>query len=448
MDPKRRTKGGIALKIRHIIMFLAASLPLLAGCSADLPDTSEQKVYPDSSGEVSAAPFDSANYTSEPSNANLQYLGEQDLTKTAAYKLYIKNYAPNASEPVIEWERVSSGRLADRLTERISSDLSPDLCDKIDNSLPYLSKKNMFEDLTNYIDKTAPQWEEYNDLLTGSCMGKYFYPTTITISPNVLLYSKSAVSSRGADPLTQWRNGQWTISDLRSILGDSVRAIGGQSTAENFLASNGAGLLTVDQNGKVASNLHSEEFMGSAEFISANCENTPLNGSAYYLKEGIESLQSGESLFLSITEDELKRIRSEYPESDLEIVPFPRGDDSDVQYYYTLSEGYLVPKRAKNIRGAASFINCSRIAAYSAETNNNHLSEQDIRTLSAIRRAGISQLVFNTNYCLDGEANSASGRIISAMYSGGTGTIPLDELIRTLEIPIVRAISEHNQSAG
>lgn len=435
------------MKIRHIIMLFAVALPLLAGCSADQPNRSGEELSTDGSSEISAAPFDSLSYTAEPFSADLQYLGNQDLTETAAYELYIKNYAPNAEGPVIEWERVSPRRLADRLTERISSDLSPDLCDKIDNSLPYLSKKNLYEDLTDYIDKTAPQWEEFGFISDGSDLGKYFYPTSITISPNVLLYSKSSISSRGDDPLTQWLNGKWSMSDLRAILGNTSHAIGGWSTAENILASNGMELFSVDGSGKVASNLHSEKFSESAEFVSENCENALSSEKSYYLRKGIESLQSGEYLFLSITESELEQVRREYPESDFEIVPFPREDESGVQYYYTLCEGYLVPKRAKNIRGAASFINCSRIAAYSADMDNESLSERDIRTLSAIRRAGITQLVFDTNYCLDGEANNASSRIIAAMYSDGANAVSLEELIKTLEVPIVRAIGEHNQTA-
>lgn len=436
------------MKIRNIVMLLAACLPLLAGCSADQPAPSAVKMTSDSSCEASSAPFDAESYSAEPFSANLQYLGEQDLTKTAAYEIYIKNYAPDANGSVIKWEHVSPRRLADRLTERISSDLSPDLCDKLDNSLPYLSQKNLYEDLTEYIDKTAPQWEEYNFLSDGSAMGRYFYPTSITISPNVLLYSKSAVSSRGAaDPLTQWRNGKWTMEDLRAVLKNTARAIGGWSTAENILASNGTELFTVDQNGKISSNLHSEEFKESAEFVSKNCENALSSGNGYFLQKGIESLQSGEQLFLSITEDELEEIRRDYPESDFEIVPFPREDGSGVQYYYTLCEGYLVPKRAKNIRGAASFINCSRIAAYSSETEYKYLTEQDIRTLSAIRRANTSQLVFDTNRCLNSEANSASSRIIFAMYSEDANAAPLEELLKSLEVPIEKAVAEHNQSA-
>lgn len=427
-----------------------AVLPIMSGCSAEPISESNKNVSSEYSEESSAVPFDIVSEPIAADTPNLQYLGSSDPTKSPAYELYIKNYAQNISGSVIEWERVSPEKLADRLSERMSSDLSPDLCDKIDNSFPYLAKKNLYEDLTKYIDITAPQWESYAEFITFSGAGgngRYFYPTSITVSPYVLLYRKSAFPRYSTeDPLTLWHNGEWTFSAMERSLGGHT-AIGGSLLAENFLAASGASLFSVNQNGKVTSNLHSKGFVDVAAFVASNCDDEDQMRS-YYLQSGIESLQSGKYVFLSINESELDSVRRDYPESDYEIVPFPRSDSSDKQYYYAAAEGYLVPKRAKNIKAAASFINCSRIAAQTngSPSEVSHLTETDTQTLSEIRSAELSQLVFNTNYCLDSTANLSAADIISEIYKSGTDTQALDEFIRAAEAPIIRSISEINQS--
>lgn len=423
------------------------ALTIISGCSAEPISKSNKSVESEYSEGSSTVPFDIVSEPFTADNPNLQYLGSSDPTKTIAYELYIKNYAQNAEGSVIEWEHVSPEKLADRLTERISSDLSPDLCDKIDNSFPYLANKNLYEDLTKYIDITAPQWESYAEFITSSSAGgngRYFYPTTITVSPYVLLYSKNAFPRYGTeDPLTLWNNGEWTFSAMERSLGGNT-AIGGSSLAENFIAASGAPIFSVERNGKVTSNLHSEGFAESALFVAANCS----EDSAYYLQSGIELLQSGKYVYLSITESELDRVRRSYPESDYDIVPFPRLDSSDKQHYYAFAEGYLVPKRAQNIKAAASFINCSRIAAQTngSQSKASHLTETDIKTLTEIRSAELSQLVFNTNYCLDNAANSSTAEIISGIYKSGSDPQSLEEFIKAAEAPILRSIGEINKS--
>ncbi len=442
-------KGENTVKAKQIIMIAALALmPLIVGCSNGGTDVSYRNTLSEYSTESSAEPFDTVNSYSDTNDPNLQYLGSQDLTKSPAYELYMKNYAQNIDGNVIEWERVSPSFLAERLSERISSDLSPDLCDKIDNSLPYLSKKNLYEDLTEYIDITAPQWESYAEYISASAAGKgrYFYPTSITASPYVLLYSKSRLSRYGVDdPLTLWHNGEWTLGTIEQAFA-GYHVIGGSALAENFLASSGTSLFTIERNGKVTSNLHTESFARSAAFVAANC--TQDSSSTYHFADGIGSLQSGEYLFLSITESELEQIRHDYPESDFEIVPFPRSDSADKHYYYATAEGFLVPKRAKNIKAAASFINCSRIAAqtYTTPSGSTNLSDTDIQTLSEIRSADLSQLVFDTNRCLDSDANSSVGSIFLLIYTYGDDRQSLEEFIKKVEVPILKSISEINQN--
>lgn len=436
------------MKAKQIIMIAAlAFMPLIVGCSGDGTDESYRNTPSEYSTESSAEPFDTVNSYSNTNDPNLQYLGSQDLTNSPAYELYIRSYAQNSGGNVIEWERVSPENLAERLSERISSDLSPDLCDKIDNSLPYLSKKNLFEDLTGYIDITAPQWESYAEYInaSGGGKGRYFYPTSITASPYLLMYSKSRISRYGiTDPLTLWHNGEWTLGTIEQAFG-GYHVIGGSALTENFLASSGTSLFTIERNGKVTSNLHTEGFAKSAAFVAVNCAKN--GGYSYRFTDGIESLQNGEYLFLSITQSELERVRRDYPESDFEIVPFPRSDSADKHYYYATAEGYLVPKRAKNIKAAASFINFSRIAAQTNESKgSSSLSETDIQTLSEIHSADLSQLVFDTNRCLDSDANSSVSSIFLLIREFGDDQQLMEEFIKQIEVPILKSISEINQT--
>lgn len=436
-----RIRGDAVNTKQKIIALVLLPILLIGGCSAEQPNDLS-KTVPSEYSDESSAPFD---LVSEPlvTAPELKYLGSTDLTGSPAYKLYLKGYAQNTGDNVIEWEYVSSRALASRLSERISADLSPDLCDKIDNSIPYLTNKNLYEDLTEYIDITAPQWEAYAEYITRSGKARYFYPTTITVSPYVLLYRKSAFPRYGTeDPLTLWNGGEWTFGTLEQSLGGN-KAVGGTALAENLLAASGTLLFSVDPNGRVTSNLHSESFFGAAAFIAANS----TAKRSYYLTSGIESLQSGEFVYLSITADELDRVRRDYPEIDFGIVPFPRSDDADTHYYYASAEGYLVPKRAKNIKAAASFINCSRIAAQNNDplSERTHLLESDVKTLMSLRSAELSQLVFDTNRCLDDSTSSAVGSIFSEIYTKGSDTQSFEEFIKSVEAPILKSISEINQ---
>jgi len=90
------------------------------------------------------------------------------------------------------------------------------------------------------------------------------------------------------------------------------------------------------------------------------------------------------SMFMCTDERTLGELRTLSPSFNVGIVPFPQFDSDGTYYVRAVSEGFLVPKGAKNIRNAASFINCSRIA----ETSDDGINLSAAATTSSSSTRG------------------------------------------------------------
>ena len=92
----------------------------------------------------------------ELTDPNLTYFGYYDMRVAGdvkpAVKLFEETYGGKIDYVQCNWdERV------EKLQILISSGDSPDLVDKEDNTFPLLISKNVYEDLTDYIDLSQVQ---------------------------------------------------------------------------------------------------------------------------------------------------------------------------------------------------------------------------------------------------------------------------------------------------
>ena len=157
----------------------------------------------------------------------------------------------------------------------------------------------------------------------------------------------------------------------------------------------GTSLIEKDENGKFVSLVDSENYLKMREFFTNNpCEQRSDGGVG--IRQTFTAFVCADDVFFG----EL---------------------DSETPYYVrAVSDGYLGPKGAKNIRSAASFINCSRIA----ETSDEGIKERrktmkdlgflqsDIEWIENIR-GGDYELVLDEGACLDKEANASISLIFS-----------------------------------
>lgn len=403
-------------KICAAVLCIAAAF--CCGCQSSSSYDSHTAYSAKTQSTVSEAAFTVPSNTASTVQSNeITYFGSRDISSAA--ELFAKNSGGTVMTEIAGSDYINV------LSEKISADTSPDLCDKVDNTFPYLISKNLYEDLTNYIDITSPQWTELTDVIERYSFkgGRYFYPTTVKVMPQFLIYVKTTYIQCGnlPDPEKLWLNNEWTWSAFEQgangILNNPASGadvlVCGSEVFDNFLASSGEPLFSQNGN-RFFNGLSTENANLVSEFLSP-----------YKLKHASVFYADGEianTVFLSGDEKTLAALRK----TDLTVgaVPYPRDENADAYYCKAVSEGFLVPKGAKNIQSAASFINCSRIADASKEQREKNdkkliesgLLRSDVEWLYSLRSSDkMTPLLVDEN-CFDDAANAAIKKILT--YSG------------------------------
>lgn len=434
-----------ALKRVSAAVLFGAAL-VLCGCQSSSHSAGSTGGAGTSRPEITQSSSSEAAFTvthnAEPVSisADITYFGNRDIS--AAAELYTANNGGS-----VKIERAGANYLSE-LSERINADNSPDLCDKTDNTYPYLMSMNYYEDLTNYIDTTSPQWADINDIIELYSFkgGRYFYPTTVRIMPQLLLYVKSTYVQCGniPDPEKLWLKGEWTWETFRQGARSVIESeestatllVSGANVFDNFLATTGASLFP-RTGSRFANGFASDNASRVNELLSAY----DVSYSRVYDVEG----EMSRAVFLSGDEQTLAKLRK----TDLAVgaVPYPRYDGSDEYFCKAVTEGYLVPKGAKNIQSAASFINYSRVAAISPEQRlrerkaliDSGLLRSDVEWLENLRGAVGAKPVIVGGDCFDSETNAAVRRILD---SGGS--ITWNETVAENSPAIDKAIEKIN----
>lgn len=432
--------------IRKTALAALAAVVLLCGCDNVSHDVvsaaSSSRTQSTSADAAFTLPENNSFSVIEQSN-DITYFGSRDISEYA--ELYKKN---NGGTVTVE---SAGGDYVNRLSEKIASDASPDLCDKVDSTYPYLISMNRYVDLTNYIDTSSPQWADMTDVIEYYSFkgGRYFYPTTVTKMPQFLIYIKSRFIQCGniPDPEMLWRNNDWTWESFYGgangvITNEAVnvdKLICGSGAFDNLLASSGVPLIS--QSGGVFVNGFSTE---NAARVYGKLANYRIDHSAAaYSENDIYG-----TVFISGDETTLAKLRS----SGLAVgvVPYPRDENAEKYYCKTSAEGFLVPMGAKNILGAASFINCSRIVDASAEhreKKNRELMESgllrsDVEWLEYLRGSSKMTPLLVDEDCFDSAVNADIRRLLT--YGGDSWEDALNEYSAGIEgeLDIINAVVE------
>lgn len=418
-------KGGIFLKKRILLLAAAA---LLCGCSAGSHQngtSSESSASIDDDSSESALPFDDYFPEIQPDTPVLTYLGRRDLKGSDALSLYNKTFAADYSESeTLIREYCSEYRLADALSEKISSDRSPDLTDKLPNSYPYLMSKNYYEDLTQYLDRSAPQWEEYAPFIEYYSYGgnHFFYPETVTAAPRFLVYCKERFSTLGiTDPEKLFYENNWTRTEFVNAAKTFCGAMGGVGVygdyiTDGFISAAGETVFSKSENGQLVCNLNGAKITEVFDFLKNELSEN-MNTENF---TGFDKIINGRAAFLLIDDEGYEELLKIDSWKTYGVVPVPRSDESDIYYTAASCDGFLVPKGAKNVKGAACFINCGRITARQKET------EAADSVLGKMRENGLTA-VPEENYCFDANTNAAIAAYLNSPLSQNEN-IPADTL--------------------
>lgn len=393
----------------------------VCGCSAESAysgvSSGSAVTYSDDERPAVSA-FEIPKLASNTETPYLTFFGTGELSSAA-----LNDYADTAgivgTETPVTVVHVSDELYESRLSELINSDESPDLTEKRENTFPFLMSRNIYEDLTPYMDAAAPQWEGFSGYIDRYAFkgAHYFYPTAVNVAPELLVYDKMRCVQAGTpDPERLWEKDEWTLDALTEYT-DAIDATVGhvdciccEDIAENILAMTGAALIEKDESGKFVSRVGSENYLTMRGFFSAHLCNI--------MREGTVGLRQSLTSFMCVDNASLGELRE--TQLHLGIVPFPKLDSESPYYVRAVSEGYLVPKGAKNVRNAASFINCSRIAETSDEGIKERRREMkklgflqsDVEWIELIR-GGDYELVLDEGLCLDKDANAAMALIFS-----------------------------------
>lgn len=391
---------------------LTAAIAVCCGCQNNNAVSGSDIIGSEKSSSSIEAAFTVPATLSEVS-AEITYYGSRDISGAA--ELYAKN--SGGSVRIIEPGNDYIGGLS----EMISADRSPDLCDKLENSFPLLMSQNFYEDLTNYIDITSPQWTAYADAVEQYSFkgARYFFPTNIKVMPQFLIYVKPTYIQGGyfRDPEMLWLKDEWVWSELENgaagVLNGGMTGadfmIYGKNVFDNFLAASGEKVFGRAE-GSFYCNLYGEKSMSTYHFL--------ISYNSGFDDDFDADDAISRTVFLSGDETDLAVLRK----SGLTVgaVPYPRCDD-DAYYCKAESEGFLVPKGAANIQSAASFINCSRLLSASDEALEKRNKEliasgllrSDVEWLNSLRNSDkMTPLLVDVN-CFDDATNSAVQKFLA-----------------------------------
>ncbi len=300
----------------------------------------------------------------------------------------------------IEYSSCSSGAAYfEKLGTLIAADDSPDLVTYEWLSFPGGMAKNMYEPLDEHFNLDTALWADMKKTVEDFAYeGKhYYYPYQIR-TYFALNYNRKTVEDAGlTDPYDLYMAGDWTWDTWRQMMIDFCNQndtnVGYCSTPDvisAFVATTGTNFVDVKPDGSIVNNMADANVTRAMEFF----ENLYRDGLLYNKELGdwvspqLWAVNSAQVLFLGMEpswcySDASKIIQNpagvendifDTP-SDFAFVPFPRDPSSDTYNLAYDTFGYMVPKGAKNLKGAVDWIYCNRV--YETDENVKAQAKQE-----------------------------------------------------------------------
>ena len=313
-------------------------------------------------------PVDISEFVEEKTLAdpNLTYYGFYDARVAGDIKPGVKLFEETYGGQ-IDYLQCTWAEHMDKLQTLIASGDSPDLVDKVDLTFPNLISKNVYEDLSGYIDLSQPHWTGYDVLVEQYSYNgaQCYYPFTANALPNCLIYNKTKFETLGLDdPKEMYDTGNWTWDTFKDtmirFMDSDPDAIGGVYglISQDIIVTTGTPIVGME-GGKIVNNVASANVERATNFLmDIRKEGLAVRGEGMWSNESAP-LATGKVAFLGVGQWKITDFCKDY-EDEFGFVPYPRDPSADSYYYNTSSFGYMVPKGSDNIEGAAAFIDIMR----------------------------------------------------------------------------------------
>jgi len=326
----------------------------------------------------------SDSFTPDGNSGKIVWLGYYDLMTDGSASEQYKIFTSETYGGEIEYINCSSGAgYFEKLGSLISADDSPDIVRYEWLSYPMGMGKNMYECVDDLIDIETPLWEDMADVIEDFVwQGKHYYlPYRITTNFAINYNRKVIIDAGLTDPYDLYLKNEWTWDSFRDLmikwcnLDDAnigYCGTGGMS----FVATAGTPLIQVKSDGTILNNINDPNVTRAMEYVSglyrdglvyqkelgdwvapdlwaSNSERILVLGMG---PEWTYSAASGKIQNPAGVENDVCGVPS-----DFAFVPFPRDPSSDTYNIAYDTFGYLIPKGAKNKKGAADWIQLNRV---------------------------------------------------------------------------------------
>lgn len=276
----------------------------------------------------------------------------------------------------VEINYVPYNRLYESLSLLSKNDNSPDIVKNDSKTFPYGIYNNYFEKLDEFIDLDSEVWIGMKDMAEKfKYKGNIYYvPQNISVN-NILAYDYDLFNTYGiSDPYEiylgddwDWKQFELTLHLHKNKVPDSSGVI--NFSIYEFVSTTGQKLVDFKDD-NIFSNINNGDIDQALMRIEM------LRTQGYLSTEIIpakDSFTSENIAFYSMSINEYEEIMRE-SESEIRFVPYPKSNSADAKYISGKTEGFLIPKGAKNLKGAVDWIVLNRL--YVTNPKNITLEEK------------------------------------------------------------------------
>lgn len=395
-------KGGHEKTMKTFKRLLACCLALtmLAGLTACEEEGGQSTLNPTQSTENTVATEDpdenaaddsgvkeitNDKYTPDGNAGKITYLCHYKFEGDQKGKEQCKVFTSDMYGGELEQISCTSLDIQEKLATLIASDASPDIAVKDAYLYPGNASKNLFEPLDDYIDMNSALWVDMAPVIESfAYKGKhYYYPHRITTS-FALNYSQKTIEENDLDdPYELYVKGEWTWDAWRNMMTTFCDKDEGNmgfyatdTILTSLIATTGTPLIDVQPTGAILNNIADPNVTKAMSFYETLYRDGVSNGRelADWVPPDLWATNCDKLLFLGMEPEWTYIAATEKIQnpsgvdsdildtpSDFRFVPFPRDPDADKYYQAYDTWGFVVPKGAKNIKGAIDMINCFRV---------------------------------------------------------------------------------------
>lgn len=356
----------------------AASLASLAACKSDgsgggsveTTTTTAKTEWTGDNIEVTFAD-DAVDTELDIQGKTLKWMGFYDLNPT--------NDAPERSTELalfedtygakIEYVPTTNGTRFDDLATAILGGTPPDIFIYEWRAFPYDIVKGQYQSIDSVVDWDDPMWSSVKkeaDMFVWK--GEhYIAPLGYAFNDSqVLMYNATMFEEEGLDdPYELYKEGKWDWSAFTGAMDTYV----GQGSdrygicgwwANAFVYTAGDTLITYDGS-KFTNNLYSAKVERAQHVIEEICAKNLIKRGWF---TGDVFNNGGDTLFYSMGTWAYNDVALKYPDDVIQIVPFPKDPEQDINFVANKIHAYMWVKGSENADCVKAWFNVNRLVNY------------------------------------------------------------------------------------